>query len=383
MTPPTPPPEPEIVTRARKRAAQLTERLAVPVEHAGEWSPASLSEGHAGVALAHALTDPRTAHAHLSAALRGYRSSGSGSSPGPGHQGLFHGDAALGFAARVAAAEGESYRNILLTLDTRVATAAGRLADDLIARLNADQQPDQGHYDTIRGITGLGRYLLAADPRHRPALDRVLDALVALAALATLTERAALADLGLAHGLAGPLALLAIAYQHDVRVTRQDTAIAQLADTLSAHVIADAAGDYWPYTTETTKTRAAWCYGTPGIAHALHLAAQALNEPRWARLATNTLRSVLDGPRDRWAITDPAVCHGAAGLLHVTNRLAQHTSDLAAYPLMLAELVLDHPAPKQLGLLDGATGVALALREFADGRPKNQPLHWDAALLLS
>jgi hypothetical protein len=358
-----------VVVRAAERAARLTERLAEPVEHCGEWAAASLNEGHAGVALVHGATDRRTAHAHLSSALRGYR--------GSVRSALFHGGAAIGFAARVAAGSGPGYRSLLSTVDARVAGAAGRLADDLLDRLRAGERPEPGHYDTVLGLAGLGRYLLAAGVEHRPALDRVLAALVVLA------EAGGVADLGLAHGLAGPLALLAIARMHGVRVAGQDEAIGLFAEELAARVIVDDVGSFWPNTTEHDKTRAGWCYGTPGVAHTLHLAALAMAEPAWARLAVDTLRSVLDGPHERWRITDAALCHGASGLLHVTGRLAEHHGEFAGYLPGLAEFVLDHPDPEPVGLLDGAAGLALVLREFADGRTdESSALRWDAALLL-
>lgn len=354
--------------RARERAALLTERLAEPVEHRGEWAPASLNEGHAGVALVHGATDRRTAHAHLSLALRGYT--------GSARPALFHGDAALGFAARVAAGSGGGYRSLLSTVDERVAGATGVLADDLLARLRAGERPEPGQYDTVLGLAGLGRYLLAAGAAHRLTLDRVLAALIELA------ENGGVVDLGLAHGLAGPLALLAIARRHGVSVAGQDEAIGLLAEELAARVIVDDTGSFWPNTTEDDRTRAGWCYGTPGVAHTLHLAALAVAEPAWARLAVATLASVLDGPRERWRVTDASLCHGAAGLLHVTGRLAEHHGELAGYLPSLAEFVLDQPDPEPHGLLDGAAGLALVLREFADGRPDNDALRWDAALLL-
>jgi hypothetical protein len=218
-------------------------------------------------------------------------------------------------------------------------------------------------------------------------------------------------DVGMAHGIAGPLALLAIGHRQGVRVPGHVEAIRRVGGWLTARVARDAWGPYWPttigFTTEllgaigpNAPTRAAWCYGTPGVARALQLAAPVAGEPGWADLAVATLRSVLDGPPERWRVTNPGLCHGAAGLLHVTTRVARDSGDeaLLAHLPGLAERVLAqhdgeaaygfrrHRSADLAGILEGAAGVALALRHFADGAPGEAPgreLHWDAALLLS
>nr|WP_307818787.1 lanthionine synthetase LanC family protein [Streptomyces sabulosicollis] len=46
------------------------------------------------------------------------------------------------------------------------------------------------------------------------------------------------------------------------------------------------------------RRRASWCYGTPGIARALHLAGVALGEDAWVHDAAEAMRAVfahLDG----------------------------------------------------------------------------------------
>lgn len=427
-----------ISARARAVADEVAERLADPAEPASAdgWSPESLDEGNAGVALLHAdagnAEGRRRAHAHLAAALRGYG--------GSERCALFNGDAAVGFAARFAAADGDGYAKLLRTLDDRVVRAARRLAGSLSDAVgDAGRGVMIGHYDVITGLAGLGRYLLAAGPEQSPATEETLTALVRLTEPVVVPERPertvpgwwvrqgpgpgpggvvpaqGIFDLGMAHGIAGPLALLAIAYRQDVRVPGQADAISRIGRWLAARVASDEWGPYWPTTIGFTAefrgeigvnppTRAAWCYGTPGVARALQLAAPVAGEPAWADLAVTTLRSVLDGPVERWRITNPGLCHGAAGLLHVTSRVAQDSGDedLRARLPSLAEGVLAHhdaDAPYGFrrhrsadlaGILEGAAGVALALRHFAtagdsggDSGTGERTLHWDAALLLS
>lgn len=420
-----------VAARARAVADDVTERLADPAQPASAdgWSPESLDEGNAGIALLHAdagdADGRRLAHEHLAAGLRGYE--------GSARCALFNGDAALGFAARFAAAGGDGYTKLLRTLDERIGRAARRLAEALSEAVGAaDRGLMIGHYDVITGLAGLGRYLLAAGPDQRPALEETLTALVRLTEPVALTERTVpgwwvrqgpgpgpggvvpaqgLFDLGMAHGIAGPLALLAIAYRQDVRVPGQADAVSRVGRWLAARVASDESGPYWPTTIGFTSefrgeigasppTRAAWCYGTPGVARALQLAAPVAGEPGWADLAVTTLRSVLDGPVERWRITNAGLCHGAAGLLHVTSRVAEDSGDagLRAHLPSLAERVLAHHDPDApygfrrhrsadlAGVLEGASGVALALRHFATAGSSGdagRALHWDAALLLS
>src|SRR5262249_9549675 len=149
----------------------------------------------------------------------------------------------------------------------------------------------------VTGLAGLGRYLLAAGPDQRPALEEALTALVRLTEPIPVADRAVpgwwvrqgpgpgpggvvpaqgIFDLGMAHGIGGPLALLAVAARQGVRVAGQAEAIGRIGRWLIARVARDEWGPYWPtsigFRAElrgepgTPPTRAAWCYGTPGVA---------------------------------------------------------------------------------------------------------------------
>jgi lantibiotic modifying enzyme len=90
------------------------------------------------------------------------------------------------------------------------------------------------------------------------------------------------------------------------------------------------------------------------------------------------------------------MCHGWAGLLHIATLMARDTGDdgLAATARRLASEIVrrfDSEAPfgyrywadgkgaDQPGFLTGATGIALALLAFTDGRVTSG---WDRCLLL-
>jgi hypothetical protein len=78
---------------------------------------------------------------------------------------------------------------------------------------------------------------------------------------------------------------------------------------------------------EPVPARLAWCYGDPGIALALLSAARAAGEPEWERQAVAIAHAAAARPRDKGGVVDGGLCHGAAGLIHLYNRLFQATRD--------------------------------------------------------
>ncbi|MGW4383415.1 lanthionine synthetase C family protein [Kitasatospora sp. NPDC004531] len=370
----------------------------------------SLGTGRVGAALALAvLADGgadaalrRTAHAHLVAAAR---------SPGamrPG--GLYSGAAALACAAHTMARPGE-YRSLLDGLMPRVREAAAARTAALRAELAAGAGLCAHTFDAVTGAAGLGRLLLAREP-DGPALAELLAAVVELAAPSGDVRlprwwtaggpglsgadpeypRGHL-NLGLAHGIPGPLALLAAARLRGVRVPGQDEAVATLASWLAARRV----GHHWPMALRVEDeesgrpptdppTRAAWCYGTPGAARALFLAGTALGCPDWQHDAVAALAGTLREPAD-WHLEGPGLCHGTGGLLLITRRMAQDSGapELAAHLPALAATVtreLDTAlgARPEPGLLDGVAGAALALHTCTTPVPDGSA--WDAFLLL-
>ncbi|MGP3926928.1 lanthionine synthetase C family protein [Streptomyces sp. 8N616] len=391
------------------------------------WAPLSLAEGHPGVALLFAELSrsvPRhrtTAHAHLSTAAQATAAPTSG--------GLFDGAAPLAFAAWAARHRPGDYATLLDRLDDRVTAQVERLLAAEEERLRAGRAGAPMHaYDVISGATGLGRYLLLHRPRHQELLARVLSYLVRLTEPVSAHGHTvpgwwvrggpATADddpdyprghfnLGLAHGIPGPMALLALAREAGVRVPGQDAAITRVCDWLLDW---RTAGGRWPWvipferhmkagdrTVPLPPGRTAWCYGTPGVAWAVYLAGRALSHTDWQRAAVDALAAELDDVR---GLFDSSLCHGRTGVLLITWRMARDSGDsrLTAQLPHLAAPVLDAYDPQlpfgyrysaptmrvagdRAGFLEGAAGIALALHTYATDSEPDTP--WDAALLLS
>lgn len=125
----------------------------------------------------------------------------------------------------------------MAALDPHVTALAHRRVDGGHARITRGELPAFAEYDLLHGLTGIGAHLL----QHAPgsdALGRILAYLVALTRplridgedlpgwwvshdpqVTTSSEfPGGHANLGIAHGISGPLALLAQALRRDVTV---------------------------------------------------------------------------------------------------------------------------------------------------------------------
>lgn len=387
----------------------------------------ALGDGHSGAALALAVLADREDDAELRRAAHG-RLAAAVKSPGAMRGGgLFSGAAAIAFAARTMARRPGDYRTLLDGLTPRIRQAAAGRVTELRADLAAGAGLRAHTYDAVSGAAGLGRLLLALEP-DQPALADLLAALVELAEPsggvlprwwvaggpglpgADPTYPRGHLNLGLAHGIPGPLALLALAWLRGVRVPGQDEAIDALASWLAARRAPagrdSTAGGFWPMTVRVEDeeaghlpadppTRAAWCYGTPGAARALFLAGTALNRSDWQATAVAALAGTLRDPSS-WNLDGAGLCHGTGGLLRITQRMAEESgsAELAEHLPMLASAVaadLDRAlaADGSSGLLEGRAGAALALYAYvragaggASVGAGDAAAEWDAFLLI-
>jgi hypothetical protein len=395
-----------------------------PEQPQSPWAPESLGNGHAGIALLFAEVAAGTgepggrdlAHTHLRAAASG---------PLPLAAGLYRGVAGLGFSA---AAFSRLVGGYATTLDTIDRMLGHQVAQILAAE---DRRMRSGHggtgfdaYDVITGLSGIGACLLQRGAPVQDELRAVLGYLVRLTGGTTevdgktvpgwcvdhgprRNERAPHLNLGLAHGICGPLALLSLAYRAGIRVPGDEQAIVRIVDILLAERRHDATGTYWPSflfqdgsgAQPSERGRDAWCYGGVGMARSLQLAAGALGRDDWAGIAGSTARGALSRASDEW-VGDASLCHGWAGLLQVGWRIRDDDPGAVPRPLLdrLAASVLDHYTPQapfcfqydaipgvfgpdRPAILDGAAGVALALHTYAtDTEPHTG---WDRALLIA
>jgi hypothetical protein len=405
-------------------AGLLADPSCVPAHLAGSpWWRQSLARGALGVAMLHAERAAagegpwQRARDWLDAATRDRVTSGAGSH-------LFHGAPALAYVLSHTAAggraDGQRTLRMLGEAISREAAARTALA---YARMDRGLLPELAEFDLIRGLTGLGIQLLGQDPAGA-ALSGILQYLVRLAEPVTLNDTtvpgwwtlagpsgrrttafpAGHANLGVAHGIGGPLALLALTARQGITVGGQLAAITRICAWLCGWHTSDPAQPAWPYwitpgyqseQPACWPQRLGWCYGTAGLARAVQLAAIATGDQALQSMAETTLITALQARANQAATPGLSLCHGRAGLACIASAAAADARGTAAGQLrglardqagailpdgsdpaaVAARLVHDPAGP---GLLDGAAGVALAALTS-----RTQISHgWDTCLLV-
>jgi hypothetical protein len=289
--------------------------------------------------------------------------------------------------------------------------------------MDRGEPPALAEFDAIRGLTGIGVLLLRRET-HTELTRAVLAYLVRLTEPLTLhgepvpgwwsdlapSGKASPdypeghANNGLAHGIAGPLVLLALAARRGTTVDGQAEAIGRICSWLDDWRQDGPAGCWWPYWITRDRLRSghpgagpsrpSWCYGTAGIARAQQLAALATGDAARQRMAEHALLCAMRDEEQLSAIRDLSLCHGYAGLLHITRLVAADATnpDLRdCTPQLLAPFTASHPealagqllhppdGPGDIGLLEGAAGVALALTQ-AEAHSESG---WDSCLLIN
>lgn len=285
--------------------------------------------------------------------------------------------------------------------------------DQALAGWLSRSQGDDGPYDLIHGLTGLGVYALARWPRAGAVqvLSGVLDQLARRArhdddGIYWWTPPTLLfgprrelhpdgeVDLGVAHGVAAVIPLLARARTVGLAPGTVDALLDSAVRWLSAHLLDTPSGPALPSfvapASPPEPARTAWCYGSPGVSAAVLLAALDTGERDWYDLAVRLGLEAAARPPDRTGVVDAGLCHGSAGVGHLFNRLHQLTGipefeDAARFWLLrtldMCSTPLSHgtPAWSGSGVLEGASGVVLALLAACTD---DEPV-WDRMFLVS
>lgn len=279
------------------------------------------------------------------------------------------------------------------------------------------------HFDHVDGLVGLAALAL-----HRPKRHQIVSTVVRLlrdraeqqpTGLAWRThsnqmivgpsiEKAAefanpggVLNLGVAHGTPGVIGLLAYAIEDDCEAALAKELLSEACSWLFS--VRDTSNTYaskFGYTTEKKRqSRAAWCYGDPGILSVL-VRARRVAPSKIIRVMTEELAVALASRSTLMdEVAEVGLCHGAAGLAHmfsVSGRLLEDDAllDLSkAFAWRTVDLFeggalsrIHSFAPDRLtdemhrlGLFEGAVGVGLACIAALDSTCSE----WDQLLMIS
>lgn len=374
-------------------------------------NPDDLAHGAAGIALlqiekARTNGDWAAAHQWVSAATR------QPVTAHPDHAGLYRGAPAVAFTLHTAGLPG--YEPALETLDRHIATLIRKRLRRAHSRMDHGQLPALREFDLISGLTGLGAYLLHRG--HDPdLLGQALDYLVRLTepiqtdigpvpgwwCLDGPSERpngqwpaGGHGNFGIAHGIAGPLALMATASRRGAVVAGLARAIDRICLWFDQWCVDRDRRPWWPGRITAAELRAgavaqrgpqrpSWCYGTPGIARALQLAGLATGDQRLRQRAERALARCATDAQQLDQLTDATLCHGWSGLLQVIWRCAADQTSGHLHELLddLQRRYRSDDAPDTGGLLEGREGQQLVQHTIATNQPA--ATRWDACLLLA
>lgn len=394
------------------------------------WNPTSNMLGDAAMALCFGVAAKQTqtqsfystAFKYAKAAFDGINSGGFSS------VGLFGGISGMAYVFKYLSDIEDRYVKISEVFDQKV-------QEQLEATLKNIDKAGGEHssvYDLIGGLTGLCNYLLLSakyDNKSYALLRDVLDlfkfwsniekslgfhtsSLNSTGYEKSTDEKynSVSLNLGLAHGIAGPLSLLSFANNMGLTVPDdKDTAsnIFRMIEksTWSSEYGLEVPGVYFPEVTvdrvEKHITRSAWCYGNPGVARAISLAGISFGEQEWVALSGDLAVSICNKPLEALQIEAPILCHGRLGTSLILKRMSEdyssdYLSDLCKnkseelLETVIAEFKDDTASGyynysssidpyEDISIMDGSVGIMMALLTYYKREPQ---LTWEQILLI-
>lgn len=332
---------------------------------------------------------------------------------------LCDGLSGLGFAAYIMSDGGIAYQSFIKSLNECI-------LDIVEADISAYKQlpVNELFYDTMYGFTGVANYLLnfKEDMEVEEKLRMIMEYLVDICQKGndgkekfmirtdqTQFMRAIndahvwYVNLGVSHGIPGILLILCKCYEAGISVEGQMEAIKYLSEYISDCCVTVGDDIFWEAqkiigmeNKQVFPSRDAWCYGTPGVAYSLLIAAKILKDSEMSELAVKSMKASLGKLRDALS---PTFCHGFSGLCCLARKFYECTHDdffQEAY-IKLCDKILEFYSEEntfgfedlevengevvrkdEIGLLNGTAGILLTI--LSCYRPPKTK--WDSIFLL-
>jgi len=288
---------------------------------------------------------------------------------------LFGGLSELGLAIYILNKNTGYYTKLLKALNQIITNSLSDVIEQYIQEIpNLKMQ----YYDCITGISGIAAYLIhIEDKSNIPIIEKLLSYLVELTKKRNVDGNIVLGwhitsenqfrpdekirypkgnfNFGLSHGVAGPLAVLSLAYKKGIHVNGHKQAISDIIEEYRLLAAYNSGCVYWPgqYSYENyllnskdflmNDNRMSWCYGSIGILRALKLGAEAINDNDLLKWVTDNVSQIAQMSIDKYIFMSPTICHGYAGLLSLlTIEYRESNNQLLENRINeLAKLIID------------------------------------------
>lgn len=358
---------------------------------------------------------------------------------------LYNGFTGVNFAIRLASHGGTRYSSIKQSLKDFALPVSREFVKQVI---NKHSELKSGTYefcyDLITGITGIGRYALSSShPGYQELLSDIISHLIKLTRRQDVNGKQitnfyappetiiveedsqkytkGYVNLGLSHGIAGPLALLSLAKIKGIEAKGINEAIRSLYKIFGDYISYDKHGPYFKrmvgieeintndLSNDESERFDAWCYGSFGICRAISLAYEAVGDPEMQTMTRELMKTLITMPLNKYNVVSPIICHGHGGNLQILNRLLKSKAVSGDQELLnlgekrkqdLLVLVLEQydknlkygfadlireeggltKKIEKVGLLEGTVGILLSI--ISSQNPEIEP-YWDEFLILS
>jgi len=289
--------------------------------------------------------------------------------------------------------------------------------NDFVQTIDAEESLSTDCYDAIYGISGILKYLLYFAEEEVELITKLLSLLVYLSGCKD-TEAGLLPlwhikkqnlrpekdkinypsgyiNLGLAHGIAGPLVVMSEAYKKGIIVEGHLEAIHSIVGEYKKFAYHLNGSTYWPNllspeqyliageTFHRSKFRESWCYGAIGIAKVLFTTGNCIGDRELSNWAYGILEQKAQLELQDLLLDSPSLCHGYAGVLSILSstyrsrpssallsgidkterKIMELYDESSLYGFWDIEIFANHEMVKKdrNTFLDGSAGVILSL----------------------
>ncbi|MFL0498827.1 hypothetical protein BTA37_30055 [Priestia megaterium] len=341
---------------------------------------------------------------------------------------LWNGLSGVGMAVLFLSKKNKRYDKVITTINKFIINHLDEFIEESRKKLFGNVE--MYDYDVIEGLSGVGRYLLNFNSTEtEKAVKEILRYLVDLTKefeyenysipgwyiskdnqfLENEKEEFPLGNfnLGLSHGIAGPLALLSQAYNNNVHVEEHITAIEKIVSFYLKWASKDGTGVVWPNRVkleelievdlrEDSFNNESWCYGIPGIINSLYLSSLATKNLELEEYSLKVAKQMTTRSDKIWSIHSPSFCHGYTGLLNTYLNFYKQTGDREfkdGIEIVVAKIIKEYNSELAYGFLDkdhrgtkehpglllGTVGILLVLISLL----KEDIPDWNQVFLLS